>query len=222
MLLSRKRGSQLPFPLALAALLAGCRFLGGSKCPIEDESFCEFVRELEPLIAASDSDSLLDRTALLCCKGDYAWPDEASTPGFDPNQPCVRSGVFRGEGACLSADQFRGLLTRHTPLAVDYLVYTGENFPGLRFELGEVAILIGTNDPEWFFVVFAFPDQQSWRIEAVLQVRRAVLNTFPAESFISWPPELSTPRPPPRVTQGLGSLDRAPGPANQLSGRLLG
>jgi hypothetical protein len=96
------------------------------------------------------------------------------------------------------------MLVRHAPLSVDYLVYTAENFPGLRFELGEVAILIGTNDPEWFLVVFALPDRESWQIVAVLQVRRTVLNTFPEDAFVSWPPELSTPNPPPRVTQGMG------------------
>ena len=204
MLLSRKRGTRLLLPLVFAALLTGCGLLGASKCPIEDQSFCEFVRELEPLIAASDTDALLSRTSLLCCKKDYAGPDEAAGPGFEPDEPCVRSGVFRGEGACLTADQFRGLLVRHAPLSVDYLVYTAENFPGLRFELGEVAILISTNDPEWFLLVFGLPDQESWQVVAVLQVRRTVLNTFPEDAFVSWPPELRTPNPPPRVTQGMG------------------
>ena len=204
MLLSRKRRTWFTLPLALAALLTGCGFFGGSECPIEDQNFCKFVRELEPLIAASDTDALLDRTALLCCKKDYAGPDEAGSPGFEPDEPCVRSGVFRGEGACLTADQFRGLLVRHAPLSVDYLVYTAENFPGLRFELGELAILISTNDPEWFLLVFGLPDQESWQVVAVLQVRRTVLNTFPNEAFVSWPPELRAPNPPPRVTQGMG------------------
>jgi len=204
MLLSRKRGTRFTLPLALGALLTACGFLGGSKCPIEDQSFCEFVRELEPLIAASDTDALLDRTALLCCKKDYAGPDEAGSPGFEPDEPCVRSGVFRGEGACLTADQFRGLLVRHAPLSVDYLVYTAENFPGLRFELGELAILARTNDPEWFILVFGLPDQESWQVVAVLQVRRTVLNAFPEDAFVSWPPDLRTPNLPPRVTQGVG------------------
>jgi hypothetical protein len=202
--LSWKRGTWFTFPFALAALLTGCGFLGGSKCPIEDESFCEFVRELEPLIAASDTDALLDRTSLLCCKRDYAGPDEAGSPGFDPDQPCVRSGVYRGEGACLTADQFNGLLSRHAPLSVDHLVYTPENFAGLRIDMGELAILISTNDPEWFLVIFSLESQQYWQIVAVHQIRRAVLDPIPTEAFVSWPPELETPKLPPRVTQGVG------------------
>ncbi len=193
-----------PLSLALAGLLAGCGFLGGSKCPIQDESFCEFVRELEPLIAASDTDALLDRTALLCCKEDYAGPDEAGSPGFEPDQPCVRSGVYRGEGTCLTADQFNGLLVRHAPLSVDWLVYTPENFAGLRIDMGELAILISTNDPEWFLVTFAIRNPESWQIASVHQVRRAVLDTFPADAFVSWPPDLRTPKPPPRATRGVG------------------
>ena len=52
--------------------------------------------------------------------------------------------------------------------------------------------------------LFGLPDQESWQVVAVLQVRRTVLNTFPEDAFVSWPPELRTPNPPPRVTQGMG------------------
>jgi hypothetical protein len=186
--------------LALSALFAGCGLLDRSPCPVHDKSYCEFVRELEPLIASLDSDAILDRTAMVCCKGDYAWPDEAGSPGFDPSQPCVRAGVFLGEGACLTADQFSATLVRLAPLSIDHLVHTAENLPGLHVEGDELAILVSTGDPDWFLTLFTLSDSGTRKISAVIQVRRAVLERFPAESFIAWPPGQGTPKPPPQPT----------------------
>ena len=186
--------------VALSAFSAGCRVSDASLCPVEDESLCEFVRELEPLVTSLNTSAILDRTAMVCCKGDHAWPDEAASPGFDPTQPCVRAGVYLGEGACLTAEQFTAELVRLGPLSIDHLVYTAESFPGLHVEMAEAAILVSTGDPEWFLTLFTQEDTGRWQITAVIRVRRAVLERFPPNAFLSWPPGLETPKPPPRPT----------------------
>jgi len=190
--------------LAFSALLAACNAVRRPPCPVDDKTFCEFVSEIEPLFAAVDADALLDKTALECCKGDYAWPDETTRPGFDPDAPCIRSGAFRGESGCRTAEEFQEALARHAPLSVEYLVATSPNFAELRIPMSDMAVLVGTRDPEQFLVVFTERDADGWAITAILDIRRAVLDLFPADSFFSWPLDLETPRPPPRATQGLG------------------
>ncbi|MFV2045029.1 MAG: hypothetical protein ACC700_17555 [Anaerolineales bacterium] len=190
---------------AFSTLLGACDLVRESSCPIDDRSFCEFVEEIEPLVEDLDSNAVLDRTALKCCKGDFAWPDEA---GYDPQAECIRSGVFLGEGSCLTKEQFRRFLVRQAPLSVDYLVYTADVFSELRIDMAETAILVSTGDPEWFLVIFALEDSGEWRITAMLHIRRAALSRFPNGTFVSWPPDLEAPNPPlgPR-----GSVGRAVG-----------
>jgi hypothetical protein len=188
----------------LLVSLAACNLSEELPCPVDDRSFCGFVQELDTLFIAVDADAILDRAALECCKGDYAWPDEANEPGFDPNAPCIRSGAFRGESGCSTAEEFKEVLARHAPLSIEYLISTSQEFAELRIPTGEYAILVSTRESEWFLVVFADQSSGGWGITAILQVRRAVLDLFPADSFISWPPDMQTPRPPPRVTEGVG------------------
>jgi hypothetical protein len=180
--------------LAFSAVLAACDLASGSSCPIDDSSFCEFVEELEPLLRQTNSGAVWDRTALECCKGDFAWPGEEV---IDPQARCIRSGAFRGEGTCLTDEQFQEFLIRHAPLSVDHLVYTADVFSDLRIDMGETAILVSTGDPEWFLVVFAEEDSGEWQVTAILQVSRASMVQFPDSAFVSWPADLQTPNPPP-------------------------
>jgi hypothetical protein len=193
-----------PLIPAILVLLAACNLSGKPPCPVDDKAFCEFVQELEPLFVAVDADAIMDRAALECCKGDYAWPDQANLPGFAPNALRIRSGAFRGEGGCSTAEEFKAALAQHAPLSIEYLVSASQNFAELRIPMGEFAIMVGTRDPEWFLAVFAQQVSDAWALTAILQIRRTVLDLFPADSFISWPPDLQTPRLPPRVTEGVG------------------
>ena len=180
--------------LVCAVVLGACNGTAESPCPIDDVSFCEFVEEIEPILEGLDSDAVFDRTALECCKGDFAWPDET---GFDPDAPCVRSGAFRGEGSCLTKEEFRDFLVRHAPLSVDHLVHTSDVFSELRIEMGDTAILMSTADPDWYLVVFVSEDAGEQSITGILQVNRSTLAQFPEDAFVSWPPDLQPPNPAP-------------------------
>jgi len=190
--------------LVVTVLPAACNRIGMPPCPAEDKSFCGFVSELEPLFVAVDTDALLDRTTFECCTGGYAWPDEATRPGFDPGAPCIRSGAFRGESGCRTAEEFREALARLAPLSIEYLIVTSPNFAELRIPMSEWAVLVGTREPEQCLVVFSERGADGWAITAILDIRRAVPDLFPADSFFSRPLDLETPRPPPRVTEGVG------------------
>lgn len=180
--------------LLLSALLAACDLLPGASCPIGDKSFCRFVEKIESDVEGLDSAAVLNRTALECCKGDFAWPDEES---YDPQALCVRSGAYRGESSCLTDDEFDDFLSRHAPLSVDYLVDTQQGFSELSIDMGDTAILVSTGDPDWFLVIFADQPEGEWQITAILQVRRTVLAEFPDNAFVSWPPDLQPPNPRP-------------------------
>lgn len=190
--------------LGFATLLAACVLIGGRACPVDDKSFCEFAEVLEPFIESADAEAIQEHATFICCKGDYVFPDAASRPGFDPDELCLRSGAFRGAGACLTEAQLEDFLFRFAPLSIDHLIYTTEVFSELDIEMAEMAVLVSTNDPEWFLVIIPKSDSDGWSISAIIQISRSELDRFPEDVFVSWPIDAQNPNPIPRATRGVG------------------
>jgi hypothetical protein len=169
-------------------------------CLIDDESYCDFMRELEPLVAAQDVAAILSRVELRCCMGDLAPSDALGDPEFDADEECVRSGVILGEGSCTPVSKFGERWAEDAPFKVSFILLP-EDMP---FESASIrdgpAVLVSTGDPEWDLVIATKKDGDDWVITAIVGIRKEVLIQFPAETFLPWPPGSPTLIAPPYVT----------------------
>jgi hypothetical protein len=175
--------SQTPSPHPSAAALP---------CPIDDESFCDFVYELQPIVEDSDIEGILARTRQYDCATSGGFH-----PGWNPefecseDSYCVQSGVFEGEGGCTPLSSVRSTWNSnaHRPLILRGIVYP--LIPGLDQygidELSGPAILVRTDEPEWDWILFCKPADGKWSISAILRQRRSAAQyQTPEDVVVPW------------------------------------
>lgn len=164
---------------------------GDGRCPVSDQSFCAFVRELEPLIETSDIDAILRKTLQYDCR-----MEGGAGPGWDPDRDCAADafcshwGALQAEGSCTPlshiAETWRS--NASDPLSIRGLVYP--SLPGLETNeiLGGPAILVATGDPKWDWILFTRKTGDQWSVSAVLMQRKAAARyQTPDEIVIPWP-----------------------------------
>lgn len=142
----------------------------GQTCPVADDSFCEFARELEAPLANADVDAVLQRTSLHDCTSADVWGDGCGSDAF-----CVQYGALRGEGGCTPISQFKKLWGNSAkgPLAICGLIYPRLAVPWLDVEKhsylsGPVVLVTNKSDPRFDLALFTEKLESSWRITAIL------------------------------------------------------
>jgi hypothetical protein len=149
-------------------------------CPVNDASFCAFVRELDPFIESGDIDGVLTATQTFRCPGaGESLPTPESNPGVDFEGVCTKWGVS-GEGLVglesTSLDLVRSIWSTYAQprrkvsallLPPHPLQEDGES--GLP---SKPALYIETGDPRWDWVLLLDKVQDGWRVTGFFMVSR--------------------------------------------------
>ncbi len=164
-------------------------------CPVNDASFCDFVRTLEPAIERGDLEAIFSRTLVTACPADPADPpgqDSAATP--PPAQECAYLGIA---GTGLSGFD----LTATSMISTSWAFYSGSSreiafillppFPELNepdvIVPDSPAIYIETQDPNWDWWISMEKTDPEWIIISLMMVaREARLAEILAEHAIPW------------------------------------
>lgn len=162
----------------------------GRTCPVADDSFCEFVRELEAPLGSADVGAILQRTVLHDCASADVWDD-----GCGSDASCVEYGALQGEGGCTPISEFKRYWGNEVkaPLSICGIVYPRLAVPWLDVEKhsylsGPVVLVTNNSDPRFDLAFFTQKLENGWRITAILLTgKNCGGESIPRGVVLPWP-----------------------------------
>ena len=167
----------------------------GPRCPFEDESFCEFVLELEAALESRDAQAFLGLVQLLDCQ-QYGHGFYGPVPEdfCGSSQWCFRQSHFFGEGTCVPLPDRAAIedVLGSQYLSIDGIVYPGFPKKSSSAAAASPAVLIrvsGLADMRALTVVKASGE---WRIASIHPYEEGIGEQLGASGTIipwGWPYE---------------------------------
>ena len=142
----------------------------GPRCPFEDESFCDFVLELETALETGDVQALLGLVQLLDCQSHGHGFYGPVPDGFcGSSQWCFRQGHFFGEGTCVPLPDPATIedILGSQYLSINGIVYPG--FPSRSSSAASVgpAVLIKVSGLNYMRALVVVKDNGVWQIASI-------------------------------------------------------